>query len=331
VPAALLCAVAATAAAAEPRALKLATVAPDGTLWVRELRAALRGVEEITDGAVRVKLYVGGVAGDETEMYERIKMGQLDGIASAGVLCDRVSPTLRAIAIPGLFQTREEGVAVSARLAPVMEEEAHGEGFALLGVTTLGQDVLFTKAPVRSLAELRKQRLWRWDGDLAGIETARAMGLTIVPTPLHEAARAFEAGRLDGFMAIPTAALAFQWSARTRYLTSLRVGHLNGCIVVADRAFDRLPVEHQQAMRAAVTKLAGRLDEISRREDGELVGGLFERQGLTAMAPSAAFRGDFFAAAGKARAALGEAVVPRAVIDRVLKALSEVRAARGGK
>lgn len=314
------------AAAGEPRVLKLAAISPDGTLWSRELRAAAQEIEAGTDGAVRIKLYLGGVAGDETEVAARLAKGQLDAVGSAGVMCDAVSPTLRAISIPGLFATRAEAVAVSQRLRPTMDEEAQRAGFALLGVATLGQDVLFTRTPVRSLRELRALKLWRWDGDDAGIATARAMGLTIVPTPVSEAMAAMEAGRVDGFMAIPTAALAFQWSARTRYLTSLRVGHLNGCILVANRAFDRLAIEQQQVVRAAVSKLAVRFEEISRREDEALVGALFARQGLEVTAPSAALRADFFAAAERARATLADAVVPQAAIARVLAALAAVRA-----
>jgi TRAP-type C4-dicarboxylate transport system substrate-binding protein len=324
--AALLLALAATpAGAVEQRTIKLASLSPDGTLWTRELKSIVQDIDAGTDGAVRIKFYLGGVAGDETEVDERIKKGQLDGLASAGVMCDRVSPTLRAIAIPGLFQTREEAVHVSQKLRPTMEQEAQAAGFALLGVATLGQDVVFTRAPVHSLAELRKQRLWRWDGDDAGISTARAMGLTVVPTPVHEAMRAIEAAQIDGFMAIPTAALAFQWSTRTRYLTSLRAGHLNGCFLVANRAFDRLPIEHQQVVRGAVSKLAGRLEDISRHDDEALVGGLFEKQGLTVVTPSAVFKAEFYAAAEKARAAVTDKLVPRAILDRVLKALSEER------
>src|SRR5206468_1055977 len=100
-------------------------------------------------------------AGDEMEVADRIKKGQLDAVASAGILCDHVSPTLRAIAIPGMFQTREEAGRVSQKLRPTMEREAQAAGYALLGVATLGQDVLFTRAPVRTMADLRKQRLWR--------------------------------------------------------------------------------------------------------------------------------------------------------------------------
>ncbi len=322
----LLALSAASAIAAEPHALKLAVVSPDGTLWSRELRAAAQEIEAGTGGAVHVKLYLGAVAGDETEVAMRIQKGQLDAAASAGVMCDQVSPTLRAISIPGLFATRDEASAVSQRLRPVMEAEAQQAGFALLGVATLGRDVIFTRTPVRSLADLRGLKLWRWDGDNAGIATARAMGLKVVPTPVHDALEAMEDGRLDGFMAIPTAALAFQWSAHTRYLTSLYAGHLNGCILIANRAFDRLPIDQQQIVRAAVSKLAGRFEDISQREDEELIGSLFARQGLTVASPSPAFRADFFAAAKRARATLGEAIVPRAVVERVLKALADVRA-----
>jgi TRAP-type C4-dicarboxylate transport system substrate-binding protein len=312
------------AAAAEPRAIKLAAISPDGTLWSRELKTTAQEIEARTDGAVRVKLYLGGVAGDEAEVSRRIAKGQLDAAASAGVLCDQVSPTLRAISIPGLFGTRDEAFLVSQKLRPVMDDEAQQAGFALVGVTTLGQDVLFTQKPVRTLGDLRALKLWRWDGDDVGIATARAMGLSVVPTPVHEAISAMEAGRLDGFMAIPMAALAFQWSTHTRYLTSLRSGHLNGCVVVANRLFDKLTAEQRDVVRAAVAKMAARLEEITRREDEELVGALFARQGVNVSPPSAALRSDFFTAAQKARASLPEAIVPHAVLDRVLKAIEEV-------
>ncbi len=317
---------AAPALADEPRVIKLATLAPEGTLWSRELHAVAQEIEAGTNGAVHLKIYLGAVAGDETEVAARIGKGQLDAVASAGVMCDRASPTLRAISIPGLFATRAEAVAVSLKLRAAMDAEAEKSGYQLLGVTALGQDVLFTRRPVRSMTELRALKLWRWDGDDAGIATARAMGLDVVPTPVPEAMAAIETGRIDGFMAIPTAALAFQWSTRTRYLTSLRSGHLNGCILVANRAFDRVAVEHQQVIRSVVSKLAVRLDEISRREDDALVGTLFARQGLEVSAPSPELRDDFFAAAQKARATLGEALVPREVFARVLKALAEARA-----
>jgi TRAP-type C4-dicarboxylate transport system substrate-binding protein len=316
--------------ALEPRVIKIATIAPEGTLWAQECRATGGEIETLTGGALRVKFYNGGVAGDEIEVLGRINKGQLDGTISAGILCEKVSPTLRAIRIPGMFESYEEAVQMAARMRPVTEAEVQAAGLVLLGVAAEGTDVIFSKTPVRSLDDLRKLRIWKWEGDDVGIAVARAMGITTVPTPLLEASRAYEAGKLDGYFAIPTAALAFQWSAHTRYVSSLPVGHLNGCALMSARSFDKLPIEHQQAVRAAVAKLAGRVEQVSRREEAQLLGGLFARQGLTPLAPSAAFRKEFAAATLEARQHLDEKVVPRAVIDRLVKSLAAYRAQNAG-
>src|SRR4051794_39797241 len=82
-------------AQAEPRILRLGTIAPDGTAWAREFNTFAREVETETGKQVKVKWYFGGIAGDESEMLERVRRGQLDGAASGGPLCERLSPSLR--------------------------------------------------------------------------------------------------------------------------------------------------------------------------------------------------------------------------------------------
>ncbi|MCA1664398.1 MAG: hypothetical protein LC659_09050, partial [Myxococcales bacterium] len=72
-----------TAAPAETTVLRMAAIAPEGTSWARELKAFARGVEKATDGALRVKWYLGGVAGDEAEELARVERDQLDGGAGA--------------------------------------------------------------------------------------------------------------------------------------------------------------------------------------------------------------------------------------------------------
>ena len=51
-----------TVAAADT--LKIATVAPDGTAWMREMRAGADAVKQRTEGRVELKYYPGGVMGD---------------------------------------------------------------------------------------------------------------------------------------------------------------------------------------------------------------------------------------------------------------------------
>src|SRR5690606_7644065 len=45
--------------------LKVATIAPDGSHWMREMRAAAAEIEQRTGGSVQIKFYPGGVMGND--------------------------------------------------------------------------------------------------------------------------------------------------------------------------------------------------------------------------------------------------------------------------
>src|SRR5262249_12374042 len=151
------------------------------------------------------------------------------------MFCNQIVPSMRVTRLPGVFQSRDEASDAINRLSPELNKQAHDHGYVLMITVALGPDVIFTRSPVKSLADLRKLKLWRWDLDEGGIATSREMGLQIVPLPVGEAARAFDDGRIDGFLAIPLAALAFQWSARARYVTDLRGSYIWSALVMTER------------------------------------------------------------------------------------------------
>lgn len=321
----------ATTARAEPTVtLRMATVAPAGTAWAREGHALERDIEELTHGQVRMKWYLGGIAGDELQMLDRVRRDQLDGIASGGMLCQRLSPSMRALRFVGLFQNRDESAFVSGRLQELFDAELLKAGFQNLGEYGVGPDVIFSRTPVRTMDDLRKVRLWIWDLDTMFGQALTEMGLQIVPKPLDGAYRAFESGQLDGFIAVPTAALAFQWSTEARYFTDLRPSFLRGCMLIASRAYDQLSVEGQQAVRQATARAIARLEEVGRAQDDALLGGLFARQGLTPVEASESFRAEFYQAARSTRERLGARTLEPTLLQRVLTLLADFRAIRRG-
>ncbi|MDB4971115.1 MAG: TRAP-type C4-dicarboxylate transport system, periplasmic component [Myxococcales bacterium] len=323
--AALLLLVACATARAEPVTLRIGTVAPDGTGWAREFRAFARYAEAEAKGALKIKLYMSSVAGDELEMGERVRRGQLDGVASGQFLCQEVAPSMRLLRLPGVFESRDEARDVMTRLQPTLEDEAAQHGVIMLGSAGLGPDVLFTREPVRSMEDVKRLKLWRWDIDEVGIETSRAMGMQVVPTPLYDARRAYDDKKLDGFVAAPTAALAFQWSSAAGYVTDLHTGYLYGCLVFGAKQFQRLPAELQAALRAGAARMLIGIEELGRRQDAELLGGLFAKQGLRNVPVSEGFRAEFFTAAKMARDRIGNTLVPRALLERALRMLADYR------
>ena len=315
-----------SAAIAEPIMLRFATAAPDGTAWARLFRAMGRDIETDSHGAVTAKWYFGGIAGSELESLERMKRGQLDAVMSGGPLCMKLAPSMRAMRLIGLYASRAEASYVLGRLGPTIEREISAAGFHEVGVAMLGPDMLFTRAPVTSVAELRRTRLWVWDVDPTMLAQFSAIGVPTVAMGVERAAAAYEERQIDGFLSVPTAALAFQWSAATRSLELLHLGYLPGCMVVTERAWDTLEVGERAAINNSLAKFLARLEDLGRRQDAELLGGLFERQGLITVPLSPAFVAELAALAKRARDAVRDKLLPGELVDRVSAWVTDYRA-----
>src|SRR5581483_6192506 len=120
---------------AEPKyVIHMAAIAPEGTGWAREVRAFSRELETETHGEVLVKWYMGGIAGNELQVLDRIRRGQLDGAASAGPLCQKWAPASRVFAVMGLFQSRAELDYVEQQLRSTLDDEFRKAGFVMLGM-----------------------------------------------------------------------------------------------------------------------------------------------------------------------------------------------------
>ena len=80
--------------------VKFATLAPEGTIWMKEMRALAREVKDATGGEVRFKFYPGGVSGDEKDVIRKMRIGQLHGAGFTGVGLGEILPEVRGFDIP---------------------------------------------------------------------------------------------------------------------------------------------------------------------------------------------------------------------------------------
>jgi TRAP-type C4-dicarboxylate transport system substrate-binding protein len=313
------------AARSEPHVLRLATVAPDGTSWAHESRAFARDVEAATQGELRIKWYFGGVAGDEPTIIERLRKRQIDGTAGA-ILCQKLAPALMVTHVVGLFRNRDEANYVLGKISPTIDQQFRQSGFVNLGVAGFGVDILFSREPIRSMADLRRGNFWIWDIDDVLHAQLPAMGIHTSLFPLEKAARAYDDGKIDGFIVVPSAALSFQWSVQAGYFTNLQIAFQPACLLLTTQAMDALPLAQQKVLRTAASRMVRAFDEFGRAKEAQLLDGLFERQGLKRVSVDATLRNDFFAAARIARATLGDKLVPAEILQRVVNMLADYRA-----
>jgi len=170
--------------------------------------------------------------------------------------------------------------------------------------------------------------LWVWDIDDVLKTFLPPMGVRLRPLPIAQAGHGYDEKQVDGFVTPASAALGFQWSAQVKYFTDLRLSYVSGCLFIAARAFDALPIAQQQIIRAAGAKVQARLESMGRQMDDDLLGHLFEKQGLKKVPVSQSFRAEFFDAARAAREKLMGTFVSQALVDRVLALLADFRGSR---
>jgi TRAP-type C4-dicarboxylate transport system substrate-binding protein len=306
--------------------LRFASVAPDGSSWARELKAFAKEVSTRSGGQVAIRLLLNAVAGDEKEMGERISKRQIEGVASGGMLCNQIAPSMRVMRLAGVFQDWGESNFVLHELLPVFTDEASKNGYVLLGAGGVGIDAIFSRKPLASWADLRAAKLWRWDLDVVGNMMIKEMGFSPVELPVQDSGKAYDRGKVDGFIGIIGAALAFQWYTRANYMmTDLPTSFLVGCMVISNPAMDPMPAELQQIVRSAGAKLVARIEVVGREMDKTLLN-VFPKQGIKVVPVSATLRAAFFEAARAARERLGEKLVPKALLARVLQLLADYHA-----
>ena len=183
-------ALALTFAAAFPVAaattIKIATVAPDGTAWMREMRAAGDAVKKGTDGRVEIKYYPGGVMGDDATVMRKIKIGQLQGSAFTGGEATVITPDAQVYSIPFLFRDQQEIDKLRAKLDPLVKQQFENAGFELLGISGAGFAYLMSTRDIKSRDDLKSAKVWVPQGDKAAEVTFKVAGVTPIPYVVGE-------------------------------------------------------------------------------------------------------------------------------------------------
>src|SRR5262245_22241044 len=77
--------------------IRIATLAPEGSSWMRLFHEWQKHVEDRTSGRVKIKFYAGGVQGDEKDVLRKIRLGQLQGAAVTAIGLASIDPEVRAL------------------------------------------------------------------------------------------------------------------------------------------------------------------------------------------------------------------------------------------
>lgn len=286
-PGALLAALIATfgwIAPAHAAVLKLATIAPEGSAWMKEMRAGAAEIGERTDGRVELKFYGGGVMGNDDKVLRKVRIGQLHGGAfTASSLADRY-PDVNIYGLPLMFESLDEVEYVRARIDERLREGMKEAGFVSFGFAGGGFARLMSNRPVRSLDDLQGQKVWVPEGDRFSYEAMASLDLSPVALPVTDVLTGLQTGLLDIVATPPVGALVLQWHTKVKYITELPILYTLGFLAVDRRAFERLNEADRAVVREVMGEVYERFDEINRKDNEQALAAL-DNAGLTLVEP----------------------------------------------
>ncbi len=318
VPIALLVLAAAGPADAQRAMIKMATLVPQGSAWHTALQEMTAKWQQASGGKITVRLYPGGVAGDDTDVVRKMRLGTLDaGVLTVSGFAD-IDRSIFALCVPMMFDSYAELDAVTAKLTPELERIYEDKGFVVLALADAGWVHFFATSPVRTPDDLKKLKMFSWAGDDRGIELWKAAGFKPVPLPSTEISTALQTGLVDAVPTTSRAAVLLQWYRHAPYMTDLRWAPLLGGVVLSKAAWSKVPEDARPAFIAAARETVAKLSASTRAGETDDVAAM-KAHGLTVVDVDAAALAAWRTAAQAAYPTLRGSFVPAEIFDQAMR------------
>lgn len=212
--------------------VKLAILAPERSAWHNIMVEWDRELRAKTSGRVGLKIYAGGVLGDERDIIRKMRIGQVHAAGFTGLGLGIVNPEVRVLELPMLVSSYKEADALASRLQPKLEAGFAKAGFILVGWAETGFVNIFSNSPIASRADMDGKKMWAWEGDPLVETLYKEFNIVPIPLPLTDVLTSLQTRLIDAVYAPPLAAIALQWFTQTKFITDLKLADSTGGILI---------------------------------------------------------------------------------------------------
>ncbi|HXU70984.1 MAG TPA: TRAP transporter substrate-binding protein DctP [Polyangia bacterium] len=321
--AALLLTAALPTAARADVVIKLGTLAPNGSTWHTLLKEMGQKWEQASGGKVKLRIYPGGVLGNEGDMVKKMRIGQLQAAALTTIGLHDIAPDAQAVDVPMMIDSWATLDYVMDRMAPKIERIIESKGYVTLGWSEVGFVRFFSTKKLASLAEMQNAKMFCWEGDPASAEAWRAGGFHPVVMSSTDIVPGLQTGLIDTVAMAPLYAYSSRMFEKAKYMLDLPWAVLTGATVVRKDEWDKVPADIKPKLIEISREYAKKIALEVRRMDNEAMENMV-KQGLVSVKPTDPQ--DFAKAAQKAYSVIRGKVVPAETFDEVRKLVDEAKA-----
>ena len=313
----------------EAQTLKIATIAPEGSAWMADMRKGSAEIRERTSGRVEIKFYGGGVQGNDKQVQRKMRTGQLHGGAFTSGSMSLFQRDADLFALPLMFDDIGEVRFVREHLDRVLRERLEAAGLVTFGFAGGGFAYMMSNRPIANLEDLRGQKVWVPEGDVVSYAALQALGVAPVTMPLTDVMTGLQTELLDSVTVPPVGAVVLQWHTRLKYITELPIAYVYAAILIEKKMFEKLSAEDQAVVREVLERIYRQFDDQGAADNDEAFQALLG-SGLTLVRPDAGEVGSWREIVAKShRVQSAEGVIDVSLLDEVHALLETYRAGGG--
>jgi len=251
--------------------IKMATLAPEGTDWHGLLVEMGQKWKEATDGNVELRIYPGGVVGDERDMIRKIRIGQIHAAAVTTEGLSELNQDIYSLIIPLLFDNWDDVDWIRERLEDDLIAGIEKSGFKLLTWTDIGWVHWFTKDLMKYPEDLKGMKIFNWAGEFRTLQLWKKGGFNAVQLASIDILSGLQTGLINAIGTNPMVSLASQWFGLANHMLDMRWGLLTGGIVIDKRTWEKIDPKYHEKMLEIIAEIDEEQRETGRYKDGESI------------------------------------------------------------
>ena len=307
--------------------IKMATLAPNGSSWMKTFNALNNEVMQKTGNKVQFKIYPDGVLGDETDMLRKMQMGQIQGAALSSGGLSLLFKEIDVLQIPFLFQTYEEVDSILTKMDSFFRNGFENNGYIFLGWSEAGFVYLMSNSPVSSVSDLKRVKVWIWEESPMSKAIFGEAGVSAIPLSVPDVLVGLQTRMVDVVYTPPTLAISLQWFTKIKYLTDVPLVYLVGGIVVSQETFKRIPSAFQNILVESSKRQLDQLKAVTRNENREAIK-VMMKNGVKIVTPSQEQIEEFKKLSNRAMGRISGQTFSKKVLDEVTSLLEDYRRGR---
>jgi TRAP-type transport system periplasmic protein len=313
------------AQAGKKHIIKFATLAPEGSSWMKSMHNLSGKIKKATDGNVVFRFYPGGVSGDEKDVIRKMRIGQLHGAGFTGVGLGEILSDVRVLDLPFLFDSDDEIKHIYSKMDTHFKHLYEEKGYVLLGWVPVGWVYFFSQKPIRSVDDLRQSKPWMWEGDPLVEQAYKELGVQPIPLSITNVLLSLQTGMVNTVYASTQGALALQWFTKVKYVSQLRMGYATGGVLISKKKFDKLPQLYKDAVKKIGEEGLQELVELTQKDNLKAHKVLEKNDVKWVALPEEKEKARFQEAGAMVRKNLAGKYFPAELLGQVLNHLKEFR------